>query len=168
MPSAPATPRRCPWCGDDPLYVAYHDHEWGYPVDDDRRLFEKLCLEGFQSGLAWITILRKREAFREGFADFEFERVAKMGAREVQRLMGNAGIVRHRGKIESAINNAKRARELAEEAGSLAAYFWRYEPPASSRPKKLTRDALSAMATSPESIALATIDPRVQGATLSG
>jgi DNA-3-methyladenine glycosylase I len=155
MPSAPATPRRCPWCGDDPLYVAYHDHEWGYPVDDDRRLFEKLCLEGFQSGLAWITILRKREAFREGFAGFDFERVAKMGARDVQRLMGNAGIVRHRGKIESAINNAKHARELAEEAGSLAAYFWRYEPPASSRPKKLTRDALSAMATSPESIALA-------------
>jgi len=156
MPSpTPRTDRRCPWCGDDPLYVAYHDHEWGFPVADDRRLFEKLCLEGFQSGLSWLTILRKREAFREAFAGFEVERVARMGERDVQRLLGNAGIVRHRGKIESTINNAKRARELADEHGSLAAFFWRHEPGADARPKKLTRDLLSTMATSPESIALA-------------
>src|SRR4051794_3569822 len=133
----------------------YHDTEWGFPVADDRRLFEKICLEGFQSGLAWITILRKREAFREAFHGFDFERVARMGARDVQRLLGNAGIVRHRGKIESTINNAERARELAVEHGSLAAYFRRFEPPRASRPKKLTREVLAAMATSAESIALA-------------
>ena len=155
MPSPSAKPRRCPWCGDDPLYIGYHDQEWGFPVADDRRLFEKLCLEGFQSGLAWITILRKREAFREAFAGFDFDAVARMGARDVQRLLGNAGIVRHRGKIESAINNAKRARELADEHGSLAAYFWRFEPAETARPKKLTRDMLATMATSTESIALA-------------
>ena len=153
MPSAAA--KRCPWAGEDPLYVAYHDAEWGFPVVDDRRLFEKICLEGFQSGLAWITILRKREAFREAFAGFAFERVAKMGARDVTRLLTNPGIVRHRGKIESTINNAKRALELAEEQGSLAKYFWAFEPAPASRPKKLTRDALATMATSPESIALA-------------
>jgi DNA-3-methyladenine glycosylase I len=156
MPSlAPRPDRRCPWCGDDPLYVAYHDHEWGFPVADDRRLFEKLCLEGFQSGLSWLTILRKREAFREAFADFDIERVARMGARDVQRMLGNAAIVRHRGKIESAINNAQRARELADEHGSLAAYFWRHEPKPGARPKKLTRDVLVTMATSAESIAVA-------------
>src|SRR4051794_3245021 len=133
----------------------YHDEEWGRPVADDRRLFEKICLEGFQSGLAWITILRKREAFRKAFHGFDFERVARMGARDVERLLGNAGIVRHRGKIESTINNAKRARELAGESGSLAAYFWRFEPKASARPKKLTREILATMGTSPESVALA-------------
>ncbi len=127
----------------------------GLPVADDRRLFEKICLEGFQSGLAWITILRKRESFREAFRGFDFERVARMGERDVQQLLGNAGIVRHRGKIESTINNAKRARELASEHGSLAAYFWRYEPGKSTRPKRLTTDVLAAMATSPESVALA-------------
>ena len=126
--------RRCPWCGEDPLYVAYHDKEWGFPVADDHRLFEKICLEGFQSGLAWITILRKREAFREAFRGFDFARVARMGERDVTKLLGNAGIVRHRGKIESTINNAKHARELADEHGSLGAYFWRFEPKASSRP----------------------------------
>ncbi|MFO1414570.1 MAG: DNA-3-methyladenine glycosylase I [Burkholderiales bacterium] len=156
MPSpSPRTERRCPWCGDDPLYVAYHDHEWGFPVADDTRLFEKLVLEGFQSGLAWITILRKREAFREAFAGFAIERVARMGERDVQRMLGNPGIVRHRGKIESAINNAQRARELATEHGSLAAYFWRFEPAAATRPRKLTRDVLATLATSPESVALA-------------
>lgn len=155
MPSPLPVPRRCPWCGEDPLYVHYHDHEWGFPVADDRRLFEKLCLEGFQSGLAWITILRKREAFREAFGGFALEHVAGMGPRDVTRLLGNAGIVRHRGKIESAINNAQRALELREEAGSLAAYFWRFEPAPSARPRKLTREALQGMATSPESIALA-------------
>jgi DNA-3-methyladenine glycosylase I len=156
MPSlAERPPRRCPWCGDDPLYIAYHDHEWGFPVADDRRLFEKLCLEGFQSGLSWITILRKREAFREAFAGFDVERVARMGVRDVQRMLGNPAIVRHRGKIESAINNAKRAIELAEEHGSLAAYFWRHEPASEAPPKELTRDVLTTMATSPESVALA-------------
>src|SRR6185503_13167069 len=118
----------------------YHDHEWGFPVGDDRRLFEKICLEGFQSGLAWITILRKRDAFREAFHGFDFERVARMGERDVQKLLGNAGIVRHRGKIESTINNAKRARELATEKGSLAAYFWTHEPAASSRPARITAE----------------------------
>ncbi|MEO8753899.1 MAG: DNA-3-methyladenine glycosylase I [Casimicrobiaceae bacterium] len=155
MPSPARSPRRCAWCGDDPLYVAYHDHEWGLPVADDRRLFEKLCLEGFQSGLSWITILRKREAFREAFHEFDVEQVARMGARDVQRLMGNAAIVRHRGKIESAINNAKHAIELMNEHGSLAAYFWKSEPAASARPRKLTHNVLMNMATSPESIALA-------------
>jgi DNA-3-methyladenine glycosylase I len=154
MPS-PAAVKRCPWCGEDPLYVGYHDNEWGFPVADDHRLFEKICLEGFQSGLAWITILRKREAFREAFRGFDYERVARMGERDVERLLGNAGIVRHRGKIESTINNAKRARELAAEHGSLAAYFWRHEPKASTRPRRLTAEVLSAMPTSPESVALA-------------
>lgn len=155
MPSPTAVARRCPWCGEDPLYVDYHDREWGFPVADDRRLFEKLCLEGFQAGLAWITILRKREHFREAFGGFELEHVAGMGARDVTRLLGNAGIVRHRGKIESAINNAQRALALRDEAGSLAAFFWRFEPSPRSRPRKLTAEALRGMATSPESVALA-------------
>jgi DNA-3-methyladenine glycosylase I len=171
MPSPAAEPaqggRRCPWCGEDPLYVAYHDNEWGFPVADDRRLFEKICLEGFQSGLSWITILRKREAFREAFRGFDFEQVARMGERDVTKLLGNAGIVRHRGKIESAINNAKRARELASEHGSLAAYFWRYEPAKKSRPKRLTMDVLAAMPTSPESVALAK-DLKKRGWTFVG
>jgi DNA-3-methyladenine glycosylase I len=146
--------QRCWWCGDDELYVAYHDREWGFPVADDRRLFEKVCLEGFQAGLSWLTILRKREAFRAGFANFEFERVAKFKARDVERLLGNAGIVRHRGKIESTINNAQRARELAAEFGSLAAYFWRWEPAQAARPRRITREVLSGMPVSAESTAL--------------
>ena len=166
MPSTARSPRRCPWAGEDPLYVAYHDSEWGFPVEDDKRLFEKICLEGFQSGLAWITILRKREAFREAFHGFDFERVARMGARDVQRLLANPGIVRHRGKIESTINNAQRACQLVADAGSLAAYFWRFEPSASSRPKRLTREALAGMA-SPESISLAT-DLKRRGWTFVG
>jgi DNA-3-methyladenine glycosylase I len=145
---------RCHWCGDDPLYVAYHDAEWGFPVADDTRLFEKICLEGFQSGLSWRTILGKREAFREAFAGFDFRRVAGFTARDVDRLLGNAGIVRHRGKIESTINNAHRALDLAEEAGSLAAYFWRHEPPPHTRPRRITREVLATMSTSPESVAL--------------
>ena len=146
--------RRCSWVGDDALYVAYHDREWGFPVADDRRLFEKLCLEGFQSGLSWRTILGKREAFRDAFAGFDFERVARFSARDVERLLRNAAIVRHRGKIESTINNAARARELVREFGSLAAYFWRHEPAADARPRRLTRAVLATMSTSPESIAL--------------
>jgi DNA-3-methyladenine glycosylase I len=146
---------RCWWCGSDEPYVHYHDHEWGFPVADDRRLFEKVCLEGFQSGLSWLTILRKRESFREAFHNFEFERVARMKAADVERLLGNAAIVRHRGKIVSAINNAQRARELATEHGSLAAYFWRWEPQRASRPRRLTREVLATMPTSPGSVALA-------------
>jgi len=118
---------RCWWCGTDPEYVRYHDREWGMPVRDDTRLFEKVCLEGFQSGLAWITILRKREAFRAAFRGFDPALVARFNKRSVERLLGDAGIVRHRGKIESTINNARRALELQEEFGSLAAYFWRFE-----------------------------------------
>lgn len=155
MPSVRSAPRRCAWCGDDPLYVAYHDREWGFPVADDRRLFEKICLEGFQAGLSWLTILRKRDAFRDAFHGFDFERVARMGARDVERLLGNAGIVRHRGKIESTLNNAKRACALAAEHGSLAAYFWRWEPGRMARPAKVTPAVLAAMATTPESVALA-------------
>ncbi len=134
--------------------MAYHDKEWGFPVADDRRLFEKVCLEGFQAGLSWITILRKREAFRRAFAHFDVERVARFSAKDVERLLGDAGIVRHRGKIESTINNAQRAQELAREFGSLAAYFWRWEPDPASRPRKLTRAILATMPTSPESVAL--------------
>ena len=167
MPSLPRAPKRCAWCGDDPLYVAYHDREWGFPVADDRRLFEKICLEGFQSGLSWLTILRKRDAFRDAFFGFDYDRVAKMGARDVQRLLGNAAIVRHRGKIESTINNAKRARELAGERGSLAAYFWGFEPARSTRPSRLTREVLQTMATSAESVALAK-DLRRRGWTFVG
>ncbi|MGN6307623.1 MAG: DNA-3-methyladenine glycosylase I [Mesorhizobium sp.] len=125
---------RCAWPGNLPDYLAYHDNEWGRPVADDRRLFEKICLEGFQSGLSWLTILRKRENFREAFDGFDFDRVAKFTDVDVERLLTNAGIIRHRGKIVSTINNAKRARELADEAGSLAAFFWRFEPAADERP----------------------------------
>jgi DNA-3-methyladenine glycosylase I len=117
---------RCSWCGDDPLYVAYHDDEWGRPVTADARLFEKVCLEGFQSGLSWLTILKKRANFRAAFADFEPTEVARFGKRDVTRLLADAGIVRHRGKIESTINNAARALELIATEGSLAAYFSRY------------------------------------------
>jgi DNA-3-methyladenine glycosylase I len=118
---------RCWWGASTPEYSAYHDEEWGFPVADDRRLFEKLCLEGFQAGLSWLTILRKREGFRRAFAGFDFEAVARFGEHDVERLLGDASIVRHRGKIESTINNARRAIELVESVGSLAAYVWRFE-----------------------------------------
>jgi DNA-3-methyladenine glycosylase I len=140
--------QRCWWPGEDALYLAYHDDEWGRPVKDDRRLFEKLCLEGFQSGLSWLTILRKREDFRRAFAGFDFEKVARFDASDVERLLADASIVRHRGKIEAAIHNAARASELVEQEGSLAAYFWRFEPPAEERPERMTREALVAMPTS--------------------
>ena len=113
--------RRCPWTGSHLDYQAYHDLEWGRPVKDDRRLFEKICLEGFQSGLSWLTILRKREAFRKAFRDFDFEQVARFNRRSVERLLGDAGIVRHRGKIEATITNAQRACDLVDEEG-----FWRH------------------------------------------
>ena len=158
---------RCWWPGEDELYIRYHDHEWGRPVTDDRRLFEKICLEGFQSGLSWITILRKRENFRTAFKDFDPAIVAKFGARDVQRLLKDAGIVRHRGKIESTINNAKRALELIDERGSLAAYFWSWEPDAKTRPKKLTREALMKMSTTEQSAALSK-DLKKRGWTFVG
>jgi DNA-3-methyladenine glycosylase I len=146
---------RCWWGASAPEYVGYHDEEWGMPVSDDHRLFEKLCLEGFQSGLSWLTILRKREAFRAAFAGFDYERVARFGDQDVARLLGDAGIVRHRGKIEAAINNARRAVELVEAEGSLAAFVWRFEPDAATRPPRMTRDELMKLATTDESIALA-------------
>lgn len=136
--------QRCFWRGNDELYGRYHDEEWGRPVADDRRLFEKICLEGFQSGLSWLTILRKRENFRAAFDNFDFERIASYTEQDVERLLGNAGIVRHRGKIESVINNARRARELVLEAGSLAAWFWSFEPGADERPARVDYPTLVA------------------------
>jgi DNA-3-methyladenine glycosylase I len=145
---------RCAW-GDSPeIYRSYHDNEWGFPVHDDRRLFEKLCLEGFQAGLSWLTILRKRENFRAAFAGFDFEQVARFGSRDVERLLGDAGIIRHRGKIEATINNARCAVELVDAEGSLAAYAWQFRPDPATRPKKLTWTALREMSTTPESHAL--------------
>lgn len=123
--------RHCAW---HPQMPDYHAHEWGRPVGDDRALFEKICLEGFQSGMAWITILRKREAFRAAFANFDIDKVAAFGEKDIERLMADAGIVRNRAKIVSAINNAKRAQKLIAEAGSLGAWFWRFEPGPKDRP----------------------------------
>jgi DNA-3-methyladenine glycosylase I len=145
---------RCAWAGAAADYVAYHDEEWGFPVADDRRLFEKLCLEGFQSGLSWLTILRKREAFRRAFAGFDPAAVSRFGPRDVARLLGDAGIVRHLGKIESVIGNARRVLDLVEEHGSLAAFVWRFEPAPSARPRKVTWQALRATRTTPEATAL--------------
>jgi DNA-3-methyladenine glycosylase I len=146
---------RCFWGDSAPEYRAYHDSEWGFPVDDDRRLFEKLSLEGFQSGLSWLTILRKREAFRRAFANFDIEQLARFGERDVKRLLDDASIVRHRGKIEATLNNAKRAVALVDEEGSLAAYVWRFEPDPSTRPKRLTWKALLELAQTPESQTMA-------------
>ncbi len=146
---------RCSWGAGSPEYRAYHDEEWGMPVADDRRLFEKLCLEGFQSGLSWLTILRKREAFRRAFAGFDPAAVARYGTRDVERLLGDASIVRHRGKIEAAIENARRYLELVEAEGSLAAFVWRFEPERATRPARLSRDVLLELAQTPESRALA-------------
>jgi len=139
---------RCHWCGAAPEFLAYHDTEWGFPVSDDQRLFEKLCLESFQSGLSWRTILAKRENFRAAFHDFDFDRVARFSARDVTRLLQDEGIVRHRGKIESVINNARKARELVKVEGSLAAYVWRYEPDARQLAEPQT------VSTTPQSLAL--------------
>lgn len=121
---------RCRWCGSAPEFLGYHDQEWGFPVSDEHRLFEKLCLEGFQSGLSWRTILAKREHFRAAFHGFDFNRIARFKPADVERLLLNEGIVRHRGKIEATINNAQRAQELVQQEGSLAAFIWRYEPDA--------------------------------------
>jgi DNA-3-methyladenine glycosylase I len=145
MPGPDGKPR-CRWSGSAPEFPHYHDTEWGFPVSDDHRLFEKLSLEGFQSGLSWRTILAKRENFRAAFHDFDFDRIARFTARDVERLLKNEGIIRHRGKIEAVINNAKRARELAKREGSLAAFLWRFEPKPLAKPQVAS--------TSAESIAL--------------
>jgi len=145
---------RCPWVGSVPGFVAYHDTEWGYPVSDDRRLFEKMSLESFQSGLSWRTILNKREAFRAAFDGFDFHRVATYGSRDVNRLLADAGIVRHRGKIEATIHNASVAREIVGRYGSLAAFVWRFEPDASDRPERITWETIRGLAWTPASKAL--------------
>lgn len=145
---------RCWWCGDDPLYLKYHDSEWGFPNADDRYLFEKLCLEGFQAGLSWLTVLRKRENFRQAFGGFEIEAVARFTRRDVNRLVADASIIRHRGKIESAINNARRTIDLIEERGSLAAFIWSFQPAPGSRPKRLDRRTLAGLTRTAESAAL--------------
>ncbi len=138
---------RCKWCAVTPEYLHYHDTEWGYPVVDDQRLFEKISLEGFQSGLSWRTILAKRENFRAAFQHFDFTRIARFKEKDVERLLKNEGIVRHRGKIEAVINNAQRACEMVEREGSIASYVWRFEP-------KEISAAPQTVSTSPESIAL--------------
>jgi DNA-3-methyladenine glycosylase I len=145
---------RCAWAGSAPDYLAYHDHEWGFPVADDVRLFEKLSLEGFQSGLSWLTILRKREAFRAGFAGFDFRVVAGFGSADVDRLLADAGIVRHRGKIEAVIHNAGRAVEIVDAEGSLGAYLWSFAP--RRREPAIEHAELARLTTSAQSTALAT------------
>jgi DNA-3-methyladenine glycosylase I len=167
VPPKPSGEGGCSWPGADELYIRYHDQEWGRPVADDTRLFEKICLEGFQSGLSWITILRKRDNFRRAFKDFDPAAVARFTGRDVQRLLKDAGIIRHRGKIESTINNARRALDMIEERGSLAAYFWSWEPVPSTRPKKLTHAQLMKMSTTPQSVALSK-DLKKRGWTFVG
>jgi DNA-3-methyladenine glycosylase I len=145
---------RCWWCGEAADYVAYHDREWGRPVVDDVRLLEKLCLEGFQAGLSWLTILRKREAFRRAFRGFAPEAVARFGPRDVARLLADPSIVRHRGKIEAAIENARAALRVREAEGSLARLVWRFEPAPAARPRRITRAALLRLTETAESRAL--------------
>ncbi len=144
----------CWWGAGDPDYRTYHDHEWGRPVADDTHLFEILSLEGFQSGLSWLTILRKRENFRRAFRGFDIETVARFNSRSVERLLRDTGIVRHRGKIEAVINNARRSADLINDHGRLAAYAWRYEPDPATRPDPLDKEALVQLTTSPESVAM--------------
>jgi len=145
---------RCAWGASHPLYVGYHDREWGFAVDDDTRLFEKICLEGFQAGLSWLTILRKRDGFRRAFAGFEVDTVAAMGAGDTARLMADTGIVRNRRKIEATLHNARLAQRLREEHGSLAAYFWRWAPPRRNAP--LDWATLCGIRETAQSVALAT------------
>ena len=145
---------RCWWPDGLEDYTLYHDTEWGYPVKDDFRLFEKICLEGFQSGLSWLTVLRKREDFRRVFHHFDFHRVAQMTSEDVERLLQDASIIRHRRKIESTINNAQHAVKMAEEFGSLAKYFWSFEPPATERPPVMDYAHLRHLAHTPSSTAM--------------
>ena len=147
-------PARCFWVDGSQIYRDYHDTEWGFPVFDDRRLFEKICLEGFQAGLSWITILKKRENFRAGFANFDWTQVARFGDKDIELLVNDAGIIRHRGKIEAAINNARCAEKLLESESSLAAYFWKFEPSPATRPKHINRETLRGVTQTAESLAL--------------
>ena len=146
---------RCWWCGDHDDYRAYHDTEWGFPVDDDVRLFEKMSLEGFQSGLSWLTILRKRENFRKAFRGFDWREIAKFDSRRVEILLQDAGIVRHRGKIEAVIHNARLMDDLVAEHGSFAKFVWEFEPGPGQRPERVDYDTLMTLAQTPESKALA-------------
>jgi DNA-3-methyladenine glycosylase I len=158
---------RCRWCRASAEYRRYHDEEWGFPVTDERRLFEKICLEGFQAGLSWLTILNKREAFRRGFANFDAATLATFGEADIDRLLGDAGIVRHRGKIASTINNARRVLALREEFGSLAAYAWHYEPDPATRPAKLDPGIIGGAAPSAEAVAMSK-DLKKRGWTFVG
>ena len=158
---------RCFWHQNLPDYIRYHDEEWGRPVTDDRRLFEKICLEGFQSGLSWLTILRKRENFRAAFAGFDFEKVALFDDTDIERLVADAGIIRHRGKIVSTINNARRAIELRDEFGSLARFFWSYEPKPEERPLVVDLEHLRANPTTAVSVRLSK-DLKKRGWTFVG
>ncbi len=145
---------RCAWHGGDETYAAYHDDEWGWPVADNRRLFEKICLEGFQAGLSWLTILRKRENFRTAFAHFDMYTVARFNEADIARCLADSGIVRHRGKIEATVNNARRALETVAEFGSLAAFFWSFEPPAAERPAGAEWATLGKIVQTPSSLKL--------------
>jgi DNA-3-methyladenine glycosylase I len=145
---------RCWWCVGDPLYRRYHDREWGRPVADEQRLFEKLCLEAFQAGLSWLTILRKRDSFRRAFKSFDIQAVARLNTKSIERLMADPSIVRNRSKILAVITNARHCRELTDEAGSLAAYVWSFEPTERSRPGSLDRTTLLQLTTSAEATAL--------------
>ena len=147
-------PHRCFWCNDSEIYRDYHDTEWGFPVLDDTHLFEKICLEGFQSGLSWLTILKKRDNFRLAFNGFDIASVARFTQKDIERLMADAGIVRHRGKIEAAINNARCAEKLLESESTLAAYFWRFEPEQNTRPTAFDVESLKVLTQSQESVAL--------------
>jgi len=158
---------RCAWQGNLDDYRRYHDEEWGYPVTGDHRLFEKICLEGFQSGLSWLTILRKREAFRAAFAGFDFDKVATFDEADIARCLADAGIVRHRGKIVSTINNARRAQALRDEFGSLARYFWSFEPKPVERPVRVDRETIAANPTTPASVRLSK-DLKKRGWTFVG
>jgi DNA-3-methyladenine glycosylase I len=158
---------RCWWGADEGIYANYHDQEWGRPVTDDIRLFEKICLEGFQSGLSWLTILKKRENFRKAFKGFDFEKVARFNESSVARLLQDAGIVRHQGKIRSTINNAKQAIVLRDEFGSLSDYFWQYKPEPKNRPKRMTHAALTKMTETEVSVALSK-DLKKRGWTFVG
>ena len=158
---------RCFWHGNLPEYLRYHDEEWGRPVVNDIRLFEKICLEGFQSGLSWLTILRKRENFRAAFAGFDFEKVARFDEADIERCVGDAGIIRHRGKIVSTINNARRAIELRGEFGSLARYFWSHEPGVAERPDVFDFAHLRANPTTPASVRISK-DLKKRGWTFVG
>jgi len=158
---------RCAWHGNLEDYRRYHDEEWGHPVTSDIRLFEKICLEGFQSGLSWLTILRKREAFRAAFAGFDLDTVAAFGDDDIARCLADTGIVRHRGKIVSTINNAKRAQALRDEFGTLARYFWSFEPMPQERPERVEWDIIVANPTTPTSVRLSK-DLKKRGWTFVG